>query len=158
MVSEQGPSLRHSCMASLSWSRPSQQLFVDFNDLSDSLGADAMPPCCSHCVVQFVSTKGACCLPTHIVWQATCFTKVAEDPNLHTIHTGISAWRFTAGEQIVAESFCVSGRNACYLLPSSRAVSADGGLPPPESWRLSSSGSLRILLPPGRRPNLLPLF
>jgi hypothetical protein len=36
-VSEQGPSLRHACMASLSGSMPSQQLFVDFNDLSDYL-------------------------------------------------------------------------------------------------------------------------
>jgi hypothetical protein len=26
-----------SCMASLSWSMPSRQLFADFNDLSDSL-------------------------------------------------------------------------------------------------------------------------
>jgi hypothetical protein len=42
--------------------------------------ADAMPPFYSHCVEQFVSTKGAFCLPTHIVWQAARFTKPAEDP------------------------------------------------------------------------------
>ena len=42
--------------------------------------ADAMPPFCSQCVEQFVSTKGAFCLPTHIVWQAARFTKPAEDP------------------------------------------------------------------------------
>ncbi len=40
-----------------------------------------MPPFCSHCVAQFVSTKGAFYLPTHIVWQAARFTKVAEDPH-----------------------------------------------------------------------------
>ena len=39
-----------------------------------------MPPFCSYCVAQFVSTKDAFSLPTHIVWQAASFTKVAEDP------------------------------------------------------------------------------
>ena len=29
-----------------------------------------MPPFCSHRVARFVSTKGAFCLPTHIVWLA----------------------------------------------------------------------------------------
>ncbi len=38
-----------------------------------------MPPFCSHCVAQFLSTKGAFCLPIPIVWQAASFTKVAED-------------------------------------------------------------------------------
>ena len=42
--------------------------------------AEAMPPCCAPCVAPFVRTKGAFCLPTHMVGQATSFTKVAEDP------------------------------------------------------------------------------
>jgi hypothetical protein len=44
-----------------------------------------MPPFCFSCVAQFVSTKDAFSLPTHMVWQAASFTKVAGDPFLPLI-------------------------------------------------------------------------
>jgi hypothetical protein len=46
-----------------------------------------MPPFCFYCVAQFVSTKDAFSLPTHIVWQAASFTKVAGDPLISQIYT-----------------------------------------------------------------------
>jgi len=46
-----------------------------------------MPPFCSYCVAQFVSTKEAFSLPTHIVRQAASFTKVAGDPLNSQIYT-----------------------------------------------------------------------
>jgi hypothetical protein len=54
VVSEHGPSLRHSGMASLSWSMPSQQLFVARNDLSDSLesGGHAALLCTLRCAIR----------------------------------------------------------------------------------------------------------
>lgn len=65
---------------------PSQQLFIDFNDLSD------YPEGGCHAALLFllrcaIREKDAFSLPTHIVWQAASFTKVAEDPLTLKVYT-----------------------------------------------------------------------
>ena len=65
-----------------------------------------MPPCCAPCVAPFVRTKGACCLPTHMVGQATSFTKVAKDPLNVKIYSKVADEVNSATNMAQFQRFC----------------------------------------------------